>query len=304
MIPVKYDRQIYPYPQEGEGPEWDRDDEDDDEDDDEWTNENVIGAINEYLDNVINQIELLPGFAAIKVYDSVFYQISNLESWLEITERFERLDLDNKDIRDQTDQTVVIAKLDIFVEHGEIQYDLQILVDISAPSEERQWQTLEDAPSRQRQGHTLEHNTLIQLQQVRNIIFEQKVNIERNFYRCNMVDIIFKDEAICGHASFFNNHFLKSVNFNDQADLAPFTFRSCIALELVIMMGEFIIRQDSRQNPPQHAFMSCPSLRYIFVTNANVDRLNRQLQDLIPGASFVLLPNFPSTNTVAFTLRL
>lgn len=301
MIPVKYDRQRYRNAHEGEGPQWDNDDEDDDENNDEWTEENVIGAINEYLDNVINQIELLPGFAGIKVYDSVFSQISNLESWLEITERFERLDLDNKDIRDQT---VVIAKLDIFVEHGEIQYDLQILVDISAPSEERQWHTLEHAPSRQRQGHTLEHNTLIQLQQVRNIVFEQKVNIERNFYRCNMVDIIFKDEAICGHASFFNNHFLKSVNFNDQADLAPFTFRSCIALELVIMMGEFIIRQDSRQNPPQHAFMSCPSLRYIFVTNANVDRLNRQLQDLIPGASFVLLPNFPSTNTVAFTLRL
>ena len=301
MIPVKYDRQRYRNAHEGEGPQWDNDDEDDDENNDEWTEENVIGAINEYLDNVINQIELLPGFAGIKVYDSVFSQISNLESWLEITERFERLDLDNKDIRDQT---VVIAKLDIFVERGEIQYDLQILVDISAPSEERQWHTLEHAPSRQRQGHTLKHNTLIGLQQVRNIVFEQKVNIERNFYRCNMVDIIFKDEAICGHASFFNNHFLKSVNFNDQADLAPFTFRSCIALELVIMMGEFIIRQDSRQNPPQHAFMSCPSLRYIFVTNANVDRLNRQLQDLIPGASFVLLPNFPSTNTVAFTLRL
>ena len=108
--------------------------------------------------------------------------------------------------------------------------------------------------------------------------------------------------------SFFNNHFLKSVNFNDEANLAPFTFRDCTALEIVIMMGEFVIRQDTRQDPPQHAFMSCPLLRYIFVTKArDVDILNRapQLQELRDaGVRFELLPNFPSTNTVAFTLRL
>ena len=291
MIPVKYDSQRYPYPQEGKGPEWD-------------SRERIIARarrttiseVNTYVTSALNanQDPIPAHFRGIKLYDSIFAQISTRNTFQRMTRDFPDLYLDRRQIlshviidnRTGTETEEDYAKFDLFVENGVLQYDLYIMARVYAPSS-RKWNSMKD-------------NSLDELQRVRNIVFEKRADIGNNFNNCRMKKIIFKNTAEIGGSAFILNPSLKSVKFLMASSIGASAFSDCEKLENIYFQESSTIGQG--------AFFRCPSLKRILIPDkyalsssdwTTIMELQKK------GVEFFQVPTIrPSGNLTVLRLRL